>query len=66
MSDTPNHFGDEGAGPEEPLEVIHDPENQAAATAIRESTLEPADHAGHAPELAGPYDQDAPLAPLED
>jgi hypothetical protein len=32
-------YGDEGAGPEEPDDVIDDPENQAAATAIRDSTL---------------------------
>jgi hypothetical protein len=47
MSDTPptpepepETFGDEGAGPEEPPEVINDPENQAAAEAIRDSTLD--------------------------
>ena len=39
MSDVPSKFGDEGAGPGEPDEVINDPENQAAADAIRESTL---------------------------
>jgi hypothetical protein len=33
-------LGDEGAGPEEPPEVINDPENQAAAEAIRDSTIE--------------------------
>lgn len=56
MSDTPSGevFGDEGAGPEEPPEVIEDPENQAAAEAIRESTLEPADTPGPAPELVEP------------
>lgn len=36
----PETFGDEGAGPEEPPEVIEDPENQAAAKAIRDSTLD--------------------------
>ena len=46
-------FGDEGAGPEEPPEVIEDPDNQAAATAIRESTLEPADTPGPGPDLEG-------------
>jgi hypothetical protein len=31
---------DEGSGPEEPPEVLNDPENKAAADAIRESTLQ--------------------------
>ena len=44
MSDTPSpEFGDEGAGPEEPDEILNDPENQAAADAIRDSTLDDGD-----------------------
>ena len=47
MPDEPDYFPDEGAGPEEPDEVLNDPENQAAAEAIRESTLvEGEDEAG--------------------
>lgn len=36
----PTEFPDPGAGPEEPDEVLNDPENQAAAEAIRKSTLD--------------------------
>ena len=36
-------FGDEGAGPEEPADVLEDPENKAAAEAIRESTTKEGD-----------------------
>jgi hypothetical protein len=36
----PDTFGDEGAGPEEDDDVLNDPENKAAADAIRESTLQ--------------------------
>jgi hypothetical protein len=63
MTDTGDHFGDEGAGPEEPPEVIADPENQAAAEAIRESTIGPADDPGPAPELAEDSAEEAPEAP---
>lgn len=68
MSDTENenHFGDEGAGPEEPEEVVNDPANQEAARAIRESTLDPSDDPGEAPELVEPVEEDAPPAPLEE
>lgn len=62
----PERFGDEGAGPEESDEVVNDPENQAAAKEIRDSTIEPADEPGQAPELAEPIDEDAPPAPIED
>lgn len=57
------HFGDEGAGPEEPPEVISDPENEEAARAIRESTIEPADDPGPAPEVAEPTEEEAPTPP---
>jgi hypothetical protein len=40
MSDIPSEFHDEGAGPEESDDVLADPENQAAAAAIRDSTIE--------------------------
>lgn len=38
--DPDDRVDDEGLGPGEPDEVITDPENAAAADAIRESTLE--------------------------
>jgi hypothetical protein len=64
MSDqSEQHFGDEGAGPEESDEIVSDPENQAAAKEIRDNTLEPADIAGEAPELAEPQEEPAPEAP---
>jgi len=37
--DEPGVLHDEGMGPEEPDEVLEDPENAAAAILIRESTL---------------------------
>jgi hypothetical protein len=54
-------FGDEGAGPEEPDEVINQPENQAAATAIRESTLEAANTFGDLAEGDPPEPANPPL-----
>ena len=57
MTDTEpdgEEFGDEGAGPEEPAEVVADPENQAAAAAIRDSTLEGASTFGDMAEGEAP------------
>lgn len=45
--DQPDRFPDEGSGPQEPDDALDDPENQAAAKAIRDSTIERNRDRGH-------------------